>query len=164
MSVRLIQPDGTVHIKWERPWRHSDFKITRFIILFRREKRLPGGETAFYGFKHITAPGHLEVRTLTYVHLLSFPSFPPPFNSKYTQSLNSLFSLVLFLYHHTHPPLLSAFVPTSLDTRGVVCKVRLANTPKENATLSLLASIPCYQYIYLCLCMHVHRYIQCSDI
>ncbi|EUB61962.1 hypothetical protein EGR_03235 [Echinococcus granulosus] len=54
-------PDGAVHIKWSRPWRQSDFKITRFIILFRKEKRLPGGETAFHGFRHITALGNLEV-------------------------------------------------------------------------------------------------------
>ncbi|KAL5110264.1 LIM/homeobox protein Lhx1 [Taenia crassiceps] len=54
------RPDGAVHIKWSRPWRQNDFKITRFIILFRKEKRLPGGETAFHGFQHITALGSLE--------------------------------------------------------------------------------------------------------
>ncbi|KAM7538065.1 hypothetical protein Aperf_G00000068081 [Anoplocephala perfoliata] len=61
----VFKPDGTVHIKWSRPWRHSDFKITRFIILFRKEKRLPGGETAFHGFQHITAPGNLEEYKVT---------------------------------------------------------------------------------------------------
>ncbi|KAM3178942.1 hypothetical protein ACTXT7_001542 [Hymenolepis weldensis] len=54
-------PDGIVHIKWSRPWRNEDFKITRFIILFRKEKRLPGGETAFHGFQHITVRGNLGV-------------------------------------------------------------------------------------------------------
>nr|CDS26480.1 cell adhesion molecule:down regulated by [Hymenolepis microstoma] len=58
-------PDGTVHIKWSRPWRNEDFKITRFIILFRKEKRLPGGETAFHGFQHITVPGNLEEYKVT---------------------------------------------------------------------------------------------------
>ncbi|VDK37380.1 unnamed protein product [Taenia asiatica] len=58
-------PDGAVHIKWSRPWRQSDFKITRFIILFRKEKRLPGGETAFHGFQHITALGSLEEYKVT---------------------------------------------------------------------------------------------------
>ncbi|CDS42836.1 cell adhesion molecule:down regulated by [Echinococcus multilocularis] len=58
-------PDGAVHIKWSRPWRQSDFKITRFIILFRKEKRLPGGETTFHGFQHITALGNLEEYKVT---------------------------------------------------------------------------------------------------
>ncbi|VDM16179.1 unnamed protein product [Hydatigera taeniaeformis] len=58
-------PDGAVHIKWSRPWRQNDFRITRFIILFRKEKRLPGGETAFHGFHHITALGTLEEYKVT---------------------------------------------------------------------------------------------------
>ncbi|VUZ56944.1 unnamed protein product [Hymenolepis diminuta] len=58
-------PDGIVHIKWSRPWRNDDFKITRFIILFRKEKRLPGGETAFHGFQHITVRGNLEEYKVT---------------------------------------------------------------------------------------------------
>uniref|UniRef100_A0A5K3EPM2 Fibronectin type-III domain-containing protein n=1 Tax=Mesocestoides corti TaxID=53468 RepID=A0A5K3EPM2_MESCO len=53
-------PDGTVLINWSRSWGQNAFRITRFIILFRKEKRLPNGETVFHGFRHVTAPGNLE--------------------------------------------------------------------------------------------------------
>ncbi|VDD80522.1 unnamed protein product [Mesocestoides corti] len=74
-------PDGTVLINWSRSWGQNAFRITRFIILFRKEKRLPNGETVFHGFRHVTAPGNLEALCPAMGHHASlyypFPSIHP---------------------------------------------------------------------------------------